>query len=330
MKGKPTEEPGLGYWVARQQWRWRRGELPIEQARMLHLAGVDMDTYAPNEWQNMAHSAAETLQGSVISLSVTEGAVVPPKQQPEAAAAGKVERPLAASGSRGKSTTSADASQPRDSDRLNSSSEMSITNSSTGSINGRSSILEENDGGSLPPAPRGSRRLQACRWVQTQRALFRDGRLSPGQLRYLQFLGITWILSDEVMCMEDDAWEEYYTQLERKKNSTRLTEWLNHQRGLYALGLLTPARRAALEALNVSWQFDRPADAALWDMKLSQLLVQSVAVGNVEVLPENERFVGLREWLKEQKTLAEVGQLPSGRGAQLKALGVSLPMAALV
>ncbi len=315
LKEPPREEPGLSFWVARQWWLWRQGALPAENARMLHLAGVDMDAYSPIEWQSIAHTAAEIIQGSEITLGTREGAVA---KTPSAAA--EVEVAVAAASNQH-------------------NEELETESDPTSS--------QENPQQQQQPIIRltGSRRLRVRRWVQTQRALFAEGRLSPGQLRYMQFLGITWILSDEVILMKQEVWAEYLAELTKEKmvaitttaeaaatastsNSTsmhcsaRLLEWLEHQRGLQALGMLSPSRRKALEELHVGWQFQRPADAAEWDLRLSQLLVQSIEEGNVDVTHQNERFVGLSDWLKMQKEMAAMGKMASGKAAQLKALGV--------
>jgi hypothetical protein len=314
IKEPPTEEPGLSFWVARQCWLWRQGALPAENARMLHLAGVDMDVYLPIEWQSIAHTAAEVIQGSAITLGTTEGAVVQPSSSPS------------------------------------SSSEDPVNTDSTSTPHTEDTAedLETKSTPSQQQAPRirlsGSKKLRVRRWVQTQRSLFAEGRLSPGQLRYMQFLNISWILSDEVILMKQEVWAEYLAELTRELTvetsasngssssssssslpcSARLFEWLEHQRGLRALGMLSASRRKALEELQIDWQFQRPRDAVEWDLRLSQLLVQSIEEGNVDVTPENERFTGLSDWLKMQKEMAAMGKMASAKATQLKALGVPM------
>jgi hypothetical protein len=316
MKEPPTEEPGLSFWVARQCWLWRQGALPAENARMLHLAGVDMDVYSPIEWQSIAHTAAEVIQGSAITLGTNQGAIM-----------------------RTPSASSEGAAVPHSSSEEEEEEEEDVESESEPKPTKFQQRLEQLQ---QQPSIRlsGSPRLRARRWVQTQRALFAEGRLSPGQLRYMQFLGISWILSDEVILMKQDVWAEYLAEVSREKMatmtstlsttstslpcSTRLLEWLEHQRGLYALGMLSPSRRKALEDLQIGWQFQRPGDWAEWDLRLSQLLVQSIEEGNVDVTTENERFTGLTEWLNMQKEMAAMGKMGSGRAAQLKALGVPI------
>ena len=249
------EEPGVGYWLERQRWLWRQGKLPVESVCMLHLAGVDMDTYTPTEWQFNAHYAAKWLQGSRIRLGIE---TTSPR------------------GSRGKG---------------------------------------ENE-------EKASRRLRVKRWVQTQRALFADGRLSPLQLRYISFLGIPWILSDQVVMMEDEVWIESLRRVLTVKDPASV-QWLNNQRGLRAVGLLSAERCAMLESHGVSWEFDRDPDADAWDEKLSQLLVHSIEVGGQCVTKENERYKGLASWVESQYAMMSCGKLSDTRAAQLKALGLN-------
>jgi hypothetical protein len=59
--------------------------------------------------------------------------------------------------------------------------------------------------------------------------------------------GIVWVLSDKVMRMDDATWDAYFQQfmvakLQSGKHATfepdagPMRDWLEHQRGLYALG----------------------------------------------------------------------------------------------
>jgi hypothetical protein len=289
------EEPGLSWWLAKQRWLWRQGRLTAEQVRMLHATGVDMDVYSPTEWQVMSHTAAALLNGSRVTLGVAENVVAY-----ASAAASETANPA------------------------------------------------------LPAAAApGSVRLRVKRWVQTQQALFAEGRLSPGQLRYLTFLGITWVLSDAVIHMGDREWSRLLEALAALKGSgvesggadhqeqqqpasdgagsgaalsaqshPRIMEWLNHQRGLRAVGLLSTSREAALTALEVGWSFKRGDVDDEWDIRLSQLLVHSAEGRGLEINRGNELFGGLAEWLEARRVEMAENRLPRGRMTQLKALGV--------
>lgn len=111
---------------------------------MLQLAGADMDTYTPVEWQALAHATAAFLQGSEITLgqqrapcsdSSGDASVAPVRGVSQAAA---------------RATIRVAASPP-------------------------STAL-------LGPTNAGSLRLRLRRWVQTQQALLSCGRLSEAQV----------------------------------------------------------------------------------------------------------------------------------------------------
>jgi hypothetical protein len=51
-------EPGLGYWLARQAWLWRRGGLQPERAALLRQAGAELGAGSGAEWRDGAHLAA--------------------------------------------------------------------------------------------------------------------------------------------------------------------------------------------------------------------------------------------------------------------------------
>ena len=374
LRAPPTEEPGLAVWVVRQRWLWRQGLVSAEQARMLHLAGVDMDVYTPAEWQEMAHATAAVLQRSKIVLKVTQGAALQLAGDAEIA-----ELREAAENARAALLPSTNT--VNDDVKRHHMKSSQVKERSRGGSGGDSG----GGGGG------GSRRLRVRRWLQTQRALFSEGRISPGQLRYLRFLGITWILSDEVMRMDDVIWHKCRVALEKERISSRdvdfssdfdfdddeddddddhstafasvafnfdlgveshhdhddddeesvdrserfttsperLSEWLEHQKGLHALGLLSPSRAIALETslqrMGLSWEFERAEDGDDWDLRLSQLLQQSLTAGSLQdVGVENEQFTGLSEWLAAQKVLAANGELAEKRATQLMALGVLL------
>ena len=157
-------EAGLRFWLERQRRRWRRQELPSEQRAMLQLAGVQLDGYTPVEWQAIAHTAAALLQGSQITLGlgVQQQQQQRRRQRRQPAAAGAAEAAEAAEAA-GPSSAEQPAGQQQPQQQPQQQQQ-----------------------------PSGSVRLRAARWVQTQQALYAEGKLSPAQLRYMAFLG-DWV-----------------------------------------------------------------------------------------------------------------------------------------
>ena len=303
-----SAEPGLRYWLAKQRWLWRRRRLPGEQVLMLQLAGADMNTFTAAEWQTAAHAAAHLLAGSDIELVLPSAAAEPPAAR---------------------------------------------------QLDGVQQQQQQQSGGepAVATRPVGSERMRVARWVETQQALFADGRLTDAQLRYLSFLGalpcvmaacvilhlcldanwlatsdvpagITWVLSEQVTDMPAAAWQERYVRLgamlaaggPSDAVSPECQEWLDHQRGLHALGWLARARAQALGALGVSLTFARLPEQQLWDLRLSELLAFKAEHGHCEV-PAGQGRLGA--WLEEQRAAMQAGQLERGRATQLRAIGVA-------
>jgi len=176
-----------------------------------------------------------------------------------------------------------------------------------------------------------SAKLQVLRWVETQRALFLENRLSPGQLRYMTFLGLAWLLSDKVVDSEDSVWlkswkvlNDYMTMSNQAVEDMPedLQDWLAHQKSLAFLGLLNGQRKKKLSDLNIAMVIDEPNEwRKEWNSRLGQLLMQTTEVGHADVTEENEAFLGLSSWLEDCKKEAEAGRLSAVRIAQLRALG---------
>lgn len=248
-----SEDPGLHFWLSRQQWLWRKTKLDPERVKMLQLAGIDMDAYKADDWRRRAHMAAEALQGMRIELHG----------------------------------------------------------------------LDYGDVSHI--------RIKVIHWAETQRALFLDGRLSPGQLRYMTFLGLTWVLSEKVVAADDADWLKKWTGLRdhivetssENNCSLELHDWLVQQRGLAYLRLLSEKRRAKLQSLGISLAVQTPSkEEREWNSRLSQVLAHTQEVGHPGVTPENESFSGLYKWIKDCKDMIRQGQLAPGRIAQLKSLSV--------
>jgi hypothetical protein len=179
-------EPGLRFWIARQLRRWRAQQLPGELALMLQLAGVQLDPYTPVQWQALAHSAAALLQGSQITLDPrTQQQLLAQQRRPAAAAAAAAgtnggRLPLPAGQSEAPARTAVAVAEQSGGSKL-----ATLSAALDGKQQQQQQQQQQVDMECVP----GSTRLRAARWVQTQQALFAEGKLSGGQLRYMAFLG---------------------------------------------------------------------------------------------------------------------------------------------
>ncbi|PSC73903.1 helicase domain isoform C [Micractinium conductrix] len=306
-------EPGLRFWLERQRRRWRKQELPSELALMLQLSGVQLDSYSAVEWRAVAHTAAALLQGSEISWDPSSQAAQRQRaqqaQQQQQAVQEAAWQQAQDSGDAADAPVASPLPPPQ----------------------------RPSPAAQLQPA--GSARLRAARWVQTQQALLAEGKLSQAQLCYMAFLGITWVLSEEVVLMPEPAWQGWCAQLEAAPRPLQrhgeLWEWLQHQRGLHALGWLPARRQRALAALQVDLStFDRSPEDSEWDRQLTQLLAFKAEHGHCRLPPAAaatdaaaaaaaRRWAPLAAWLAEQHRCAAAGRLPPPRAAQLAAIGAA-------
>eukprot|EP00884_Botryococcus_braunii_P002348 jgi/Botrbrau1/12113/Bobra.0186s0031.3 len=191
--------------------------------------------------------------------------------------------------------------------------------------------------------PRGLRwpRLVPLRWVQEQRMLFAEGRLPRARQRYMAILGILWLLSDKVTKMEDEEWEAFFRQLPGADTSMRerweepppgpLRDWLQQQRGLYALGLLPDNRFELLREVGVCWEAVRSWQDQEWD-DLIALLLQATQIGGEGGIEEGGREpvrlpAHLLYRLHAACTAWRAGHLPASQVAQLQAFGLSPDLA---
>ena len=173
-------------------------------------------------------------------------------------------------------------------------------------------------------------KLRITRWVETQRALFLDGRLSPGQLRYMTFLGLTWVLSDKVVDASNSVWTAKLNALKVHMSSSTevempfdLADWVSQQRALHYLNWLDEKRQAKLQSLGFSLQVQEPTEEEeIWNERLGQILIHNQDVGHTDITPENETYQGLHHWTEDCKERIETGSLSPGKVAQLKAVGI--------
>lgn len=180
------------------------------------------------------------------------------------------------------------------------------------------------------PVP-GNTRLQVLRWVETQRALFVDGRLSPGQLRYLTFLGLTWVLSDKVVDADDANWLSKWKTLkphlgsadeQNQQMSFDMQDWITQQRAMCYLNMLDEPRKSKLLSLGID--LGVKAAEPVWNARLSELFAHTQEVGHAEVSKEDRPE--LYAWLERCALDYREERLSPTKAAQLKCLGVKLPI----
>lgn len=322
-------EPGIGYWLAKQRWLWRHNRLPQERLAMLLLAGVDMDTTSPADWLQQAHATARFVTGGCCA------AAPPPAwpQQPQPCAGGQQHQQQQQDAahtqqSNGHSLAPGNGASPtqRGVQQQEQGRPGAAAEQGQAAGNSTQQQLDPPGWGGFQPSP-----VAVRRWVLTQKVLVEQRRLSSAQFRYLTMLGITWMLSDQVVAMRPSLWAAQYERLAQAAVAApaarpalpmaALREWLAHQKGLRALGLLAPRQTQLLEQLGVQWQRPLTASEARWAACFAHLVAFARRHGHCQV----PKDIGvLASWLGHQMALWRAGQLPATRQAQLRALGAAL------
>jgi superfamily II DNA or RNA helicase len=174
------------------------------------------------------------------------------------------------------------------------------------------------------------------RWVSSQRARHKKGKLTEPQVQRLDGLGFVW---DYQAQKGAETWMKWYRELEnytkqhgnphvpRTHANTKLASWVWIQRqrkkGLYKthgdVDLMAAEQSALLDKLGFSWA---PRDEN-WAARLEQLKQFKAQHGHCEVGLGAKADEDLLGWAVQQRSLKAEGKLDNERKAQLDALGFS-------
>jgi len=183
------------------------------------------------------------------------------------------------------------------------------------------------------PADTIHRRYPLGRWVAARRAQYQRGTLSPQQITTLQDLpGWVWDV-------KASRWEQglrlltayahrtgapnpdsfYVEDLEDAEGNFTLGAWAMSRRKEYRLGVLSPDRVAALEAIP-GWEWN-PHDAA-WHRMFTHLEQAAHHHGTVAHITQTAVIDGVNigHWVMTQRTRHRQGRLTTDRVEALKAL----------
>lgn len=146
-------------------------------------------------------------------------------------------------------------------------------------------------------------------WLEGQRALFRNGRLAPWQLRHLAAVGIDFRNRREV------TWDNTYEELKAfhaeeghwavpkdlvSVDGVKVGLWARSQRGKRKNGSLSQRKVALLDKIGFPWD---PAQER-WDTRCVELKQFHTAHGHIN-LPAGQ----LRSWLYQQRKKRHNGDL---------------------
>jgi hypothetical protein len=165
------------------------------------------------------------------------------------------------------------------------------------------------------------------RWVAHQRELHRLGDLLQDRERALRKLGFEFVLPDAPVFV---PWEQRYRELRafaarfghtrvpaRWPESMQLARWVHTQRDFHRQGLLSHARKRALEALGFEW---RLRNTLPWPEMYERLRAFERRHHHCDV-SEGLGDPQLAHWVTRQRVLARQGRLPVDRRRKLARLG---------
>eukprot|EP01023_Acetabularia_acetabulum_P018761 TRINITY_DN19484_c0_g1_i2.p3 TRINITY_DN19484_c0_g1~~TRINITY_DN19484_c0_g1_i2.p3 ORF type:complete len:181 (-),score=18.37 TRINITY_DN19484_c0_g1_i2:639-1181(-) len=171
-------------------------------------------------------------------------------------------------------------------------------------------------------------------WVEVQRQMFRESRLSPEQIKYLAALGLTWVLAEEIVNMSAACWTSQFSLLKTHAQDLETVDFVTlknvldenlfqffvRQIGLRRLNFLQLNRVRKLNDLGVDWEFCRDENDDQWDDFISSLMEYKRAYGVCEVDQQFDKQ--LYQLLNQYRYSASQGKLSSTQILQLKALGI--------
>jgi len=174
------------------------------------------------------------------------------------------------------------------------------------------------------------RRYPLGRWVAARRAQYQRGTLAPERIAALQQLpGWVWdVLEDRwarglrlliAYARRTGAPNPDAFYIEESEDNFTLGAWVNSRRKEHAAGTMSPARVAALEAIE-GWEW-RPFDAA-WNRMYQRLQEEAGQYGDITHLTQRSVVDGahLGRWIMIQRGAHRRGQLTAARIRALEAI----------
>ena len=157
------------------------------------------------------------------------------------------------------------------------------------------------------------------RWVQTQRHVYKKGKLSEELIRKLDGLNFNW----ETTRGTPITWDERFNELTKykaeqgdckvPKSQGSLGTWVDTQRQEYRKGKLSDERVQKLGDIGFSW-------ATLhWDERFGELTKYKAEHGHCNV-PQKQGHLG--RWVANQRTGHKMGKLSEERVRKLEDLGI--------
>ncbi|CAB9524679.1 helicase [Seminavis robusta] len=166
-------------------------------------------------------------------------------------------------------------------------------------------------------------------WVNTQRNLYRNGKLNDERFQKLQELGLTWVVHDSsgslgrewlAMFANLQNFQEEHGHCRVPQHDGKLYSWVSTQRYYHNKGKLNEERFQKLQELGFTWVIRGPSDplGEGWLAMLATLQNFQEENGHCRV----PRAAGkLGTWVNTQRKLYSNGKLNDERFQKLQELG---------
>jgi len=156
-------------------------------------------------------------------------------------------------------------------------------------------------------------------WVNTQRNLYANGKLSSDKIDRLEAIGFVWHSlasqwDEKIKALKDFKAEHGHCRIDQ---STSLGQWINRQCSLFSKGKLSADRVAELESIGIVWNLR----ISKWESKFDSLTSYIERFGHSRVPRSDKNFRDLAIWINTQRKFYSQGKLPSDRIAKLEGIG---------
>lgn len=166
-------------------------------------------------------------------------------------------------------------------------------------------------------------------WVNAQKMLYKNGKLSPERTDALNSLGIQWTLMDNIWYTNYVAAKEYYEQHKSfpsassiEENEKKIHKWLKHQQDRFREGNLPEEQENLLNAIGYSVRTVSASE--LWQRKFEALKQYKDENGKFPTskdAKEKPELTTLCSWMSEQRRKFNQDKLTSKQVSELEQIG---------
>jgi superfamily II DNA or RNA helicase len=167
-------------------------------------------------------------------------------------------------------------------------------------------------------------------WVTTQRADYSHGKLSPTRIALLEKIGFEWWLGLPTwdhrfaeLCAYKEKFKHTNVPVKWPENPL-LGRWVSSQRHKHTTGELRKEYEDRLNGIGFEWRAPTNLQSAIPVAKrIEALLAHKTEFGHLAVSRHNRKYLGLAQWMTEQRGQFRDGTIPEELKKQLD--GIDFP-----